>query len=340
MHEFQIARKDSMQRLDKYLSRCLPLAPKSFLYKALRGKDIRLNGQKAAGNELLKEGDRIQIRFPDVQYFDLGGKEVQETIPENSASIAKYANFPEAERPESAAASLGKQEVLPACFGTILYEDEDLILVDKKAGILSQKAKPEDFSLNEALLQYCGGKTALFTPSVCNRLDRGTSGLMLFAKTYRGAAEAAKMLKDRKARKFYLAAVAGLVTEKQHLKARLTKDSAKNIVRILDADALEGTEIETAWEPIAAMKRGEEEATLLKVELLTGKTHQIRAQLASLGHPILGDPKYGGKKRGIPAKRMMLHSYEMEIPGKGNFRTKLPHCFTEMFPGIGRKAAR
>lgn len=327
MHQFTVEEKDSGQRLDKFIARLIPLAPKSFLYKALRNKDIRLNGKKAQGDEKLQAGDAVLFRFPDAQYADLGGKENavgelferkrDETAAENQVSRAEGKEFPER-------------------FGRILYEDDDIILADKKAGILSQKAKPEDESINEALLSYCGGKNDLFTPSVCNRLDRNTSGLIVFAKTYKGAREMTGALKDRSAKKYYLAAVRGNVTEAGHLKARLKKEEKTNQVTVLRAESTEGDLIETAYEPVAHTAEKKEAATLLKIDLLTGKTHQIRAHLASVGMPILGDPKYGVRGDGEKYRtdRMMLHSYEIVLPGRGVFRTPVPAAFFRLFPGF------
>lgn len=314
MHQFTVEEKDSGQRLDKYVARLIPLAPKSFLYKALRNKDIRLNGKKAVGDEKLQPGDEVLFRFPDVQYADLGGKDSRDSGSRSQTGTVG--------------------DKLPVRFGSVLYEDEDIILVDKKAGVLSQKAKPEDESINEALLACCGGKTDLFTPSVCNRLDRNTSGLLLFAKTYRGAREMTSALKERSAKKYYLAAVPGTVTEPGHLKARIKKEDSTNRVAVLPEDAADGDFIETAYEPVAHAGSRGEEVTLLKIDLLTGKTHQIRAHLSSVGLPVLGDPKYGRRGDGerYHVSRMMLHSYELTLPGRGTWRTPVPAPFLKLFP--------
>jgi len=327
MHQFTIEEKDSGQRLDKFIARLIPLAPKSFLYKALRNKDIRLNGKKAAGDEKLVQGDVVLFRFPDVQYESLGGK-AGSLFREGDPSGRKAGR-----QAEPGSKTPVSQGVFPERFGQILYEDEDIILADKKAGVLSQKAKTEDESINEALLAYCGGKTDLFTPSVCNRLDRNTSGLIVFAKTYKGAREMSGALKDRSAKKYYLAAVRGNIRESGRLSARLVKDEKVNQVRVLPAEAAEGDLIETAYEPAAHAGAKGKEITLLKIDLLTGKTHQIRAHLSSVGMPVLGDPKYGipGDGERYHVNRMMLHSYEISIPGRGTWRTPVPAVFSGLF---------
>lgn len=339
MNQFTVDEKDSGQRLDKYIARLLPQAPKSFIYKALRGKDIRLNDKKAAGSELLAAGDRVLFRFPDVQFVSLGGKISRDVIGKAKGETdGKTGEKTDGKvcgtsSEENDGGGIGKQ-TFPAEYGTILFEDSDIILADKPAGILSQKAKPEDYSINDALLSYCGGKTDTFTPSVCNRLDRNTSGLIIFAKTYRGAREMTACLKDRSASKFYLAAVHGRVKNSGHIIAKLLKNEQNNTVEVLPAEDPRGDRIETAYEPLTVRRIREQEITLLRIELLTGKTHQIRAHLSSIGYPVLGDPKYGRKsaaEKGI-VHRMMLHSHELQLPGRGTFRTEVPTEFRELFP--------
>ncbi len=287
-----IFQEDAGQRLDKYLQKYLNLAPKSFLYKMLRKKNIVLNGKKAEGSEKLKNGDVIRLYLSE---------ETLEKFHE-SRKADQYPRWPGLE---------------------IVYEDRQLLLVNKPAGMLSQKADPEDVSLNEYLIGYLleSGQMAPeslagFTPGVCNRLDRNTSGLVIGAKTLAAAQEIGRLLKERRAGKYYLALVKGRVTRKERIRGWLTKDETKNQARISREPLENGAPIETAYEPLAAKK----DMTLLKVELITGKTHQIRSHLAGIGHPLAGDRKYGDAafnryfRENYGLNSQFLHSWQIEFP--------------------------
>lgn len=287
-----IFQEDAGQRLDKYLQKYLNLAPKSFLYKMLRKKNIVLNGKKAEGSEKLKNGDVIRLYLSE---------ETLEKFHE-SRKADQYPRWPGLE---------------------IVYEDRQLLLVNKPAGMLSQKADPKDVSLNEYLVGYLlesGQVTpeslAGFTPGVCNRLDRNTSGLVIGAKTLVAAQEMGRLLKERRAGKYYLALVKGRVTRKERIRGWLTKDETKNQARISREPLENGAPIETAYEPLAAKK----DMTLLKVELITGKTHQIRSHLAGIGHPLAGDRKYGDAafnryfRENYGLNSQFLHSWQIEFP--------------------------
>lgn len=287
-----IFQEDAGQRLDKYLQKYLNLAPKSFLYKMLRKKNIVLNGKKAEGSEKLKNGDVIRLYLSE---------ETLEKFHE-SRKADQYPRWPGLE---------------------IVYEDRQLLLVNKPAGMLSQKADPKDVSLNEYLIGYLleSGQMAPeslagFTPGVCNRLDRNTSGLVIGAKTLAAAQEIGRLLKERRAGKYYLALVKGRVTRKERIRGWLTKDETKNQARISREPLENGAPIETAYEPLAAKK----DMTLLKVELITGKTHQIRSHLAGIGHPLAGDRKYGDAafnryfRENYGLNSQFLHSWQIEFP--------------------------
>lgn len=287
-----VHKQEEGQRLVKLLGAYLKEAPNSFFYKMLRKKNITLNGKKADGTEKLKCGDEIRLFLSDETYEKFAGK-VQ---PKEKFPMAKL---------------------------NIVYEDSNVILINKPAGMLSQKSVPLDVSLNEYLLGYLEKsgqwkqeESKAFRPSVCNRLDRNTSGMVICGKSMAGLQQMAALLKDRSLHKYYLCLVKGVMTESQHLEGYLLKDENSNQVKIFQKETEGAAHIITEYEPLYT----EGETTLLKVTLVTGKSHQIRAHLSSIGHPIIGDPKYGDRKvnaffretHGI--KNQMLHAWKLTFP--------------------------
>ena len=298
MREIVIEKNEAGQRLDKFLAKYMNEASKSFFYKMMRKKNITLNGKKCEGNEKLAEGDVVKLFLAE-------------------DTIEKFS-------------SVQVQEVKKVDLD-ILYEDDEIILVNKPAGMLSQKAKETDESLVEYLIDYLLGSGKLtesglraFRPSVCNRLDRNTSGIVAAGKSLAGLQMLSGVFKDRSIHKYYQCLVSGEIRDVKTVDGWLLKDEKKNQVRILtdvEAKRFEGKggdeepkRIRTKYEPIATDGR----FTLLKVTLLTGRSHQIRAHLASLGHPIVGDFKYGGVSKVNPSGRtvkyQLLHSYRLEFP--------------------------
>ena len=298
MREIVIEKNEAGQRLDKFLAKYMNEASKSFFYKMMRKKNITLNGKKCEGNEKLAEGDVVKLFLAE-------------------DTIEKFS-------------SVQVQEVKKVDLD-ILYEDDEIILVNKPAGMLSQKAKETDESLVEYLIDYLLGSGKLtesglraFRPSVCNRLDRNTSGIVAAGKSLAGLQMLSGVFKDRSIHKYYQCLVSGEIRDVKTVDGWLLKDEKKNQVRILtDVEAKrfggkggdeEPKRIRTKYEPIATDGR----FTLLRVTLLTGRSHQIRAHLASLGHPIVGDFKYGGVSKVNPSGRtvkyQLLHSYRLEFP--------------------------
>ena len=298
MREIVIEKNEAGQRLDKFLAKYMNEASKSFFYKMMRKKNITLNGKKCEGNEKLAEGDVVKLFLAE-------------------DTIEKFS-------------SVQVQEVKKVDLD-ILYEDDEIILVNKPVGMLSQKAKETDESLVEYLIDYLLGSGKLtesglraFRPSVCNRLDRNTSGIVAAGKSLAGLQMLSGVFKDRSIHKYYQCLVSGEIRDVKTVDGWLLKDEKKNQVRILtdvEAKRFEGKggdeepkRIRTKYEPIATDGR----FTLLRVTLLTGRSHQIRAHLASLGHPIVGDFKYGGVSKVNPSGRtvkyQLLHSYRLEFP--------------------------
>ena len=294
MQELHVTVKEAGQRLDKLLAKFLNQAPKSFLYKMMRKKNIVLNGKKCTGNEKLKQGDSIKLFFSD------------ETIEKFSAGT--YVT-PKKE----------KINMLP-----IIYEDEQVLLMNKPVGVLSQKAKDSDVSAVEILINYLIETNQLskeqfrtFHPSICNRLDRNTSGILVAGKTLPALQEMNRFFKERTIAKYYRCLVKGRVIKNEdYIKGYLVKDQKTNKVSITKKKTEEGVPIETEY----CVIQSNDEVSLLEVHLITGKTHQIRAHLASIGHPIIGDYKYGDKqinemyRQEYGLKSQLLHAYRLEMP--------------------------
>ncbi len=319
MRQFCVTENEAGQRFDKFLTKYMDLAPKSFFYKMLRKKNITLNGKKAEGKEKLAKGDVIKMFLSEetIEGFRSGQKKAVHT-----------------------------EEKL-----AVLYENHHVMLLNKPCGILSQKACKEDISMVEHVISHLlatGEVTEemlkTFRPSVCNRLDRNTSGILAAGKTLPGLQMLSEMFKERTVHKFYLCIVKGVIKEPEELSGWLLKDERTNQVRVFRKERDGAKQIHTRYHPIG--DNGKE--TLLEVELLTGRTHQIRAHLASTGHPLLGDGKYGDvgwneafrKEYGL--KGQLLHAYRLEMPVLGGeFSDMSERCFyapaPELFLTIAEK---
>lgn len=316
MQQLEIGTNEAGQRLDKYLKKLLPQAESSFIYKMLRKKNIVRNGQKTQGSVHLAPGDRITLYFSD------------ETFAKFSAS-RPFLTVPRAEL-------------------KILYEDQEILMIDKPAGMLSQKAAASDDSANEQIIQYLLDSGAVtqqtlktFRPSVCNRLDRNTSGILIAGKTLHGLQKMSEQLKERSIKKYYRCIVSGDVRQGQRLKGWLKKDAKSNQVTVTSSDPGQnpkepGTQnsqyIETEYQPVG---QGDG-CTMLEVHLITGRPHQIRAHLASIGHPVVGDRKYGDpavnrryyKLAGIT--HQLLHAYRVELADGTQVTAPLPDDFAKI----------
>ena len=317
MKEFIIRTNEANQRLDKYLKKLLPNASTSFLYKMLRKKNITYNGKKAAGSEQLNTGDTVTLFFSD------------DTFLKFSQDVKAL---------EAEFTYLSK---LPMKGLKVLYEDEDILAADKPYNMLSQKAGASDVSANEYLLGYLIRSGALqlegfqtFRPSVCNRLDRNTTGLILMGKSLKGSQELSAGLRDRSIQKFYRAVVSGRVEQDAHLSGYLVKDEQSNQVQIFENMQEGAVPIETAYRPIAYGK----DCTLLEIHLITGRTHQIRAHLASIGHPVIGDMKYGNEAvnqryyEACHVNHQLLHAYRVTFADGHSLQADIPKAFTRIIP--------
>ncbi len=320
MKALTVSKNEAGQRMDKLLAKYLNLAGKGFIYKMIRKKNITLNGKRCEGSELLKEGDVIRLFLSDETIDRFSRTEVQ---------------------------PVKKRQKLD-----VIYEDEDILLVNKPCGMLSQKAEETDDSLVEHIISYLMKKGELteeqmrtFRPSVCNRLDRNTSGIVIAGKSLGGLQAMSAVLKDRSLHKYYQCIVKGTVETPCRIRGYLKKNEQTNQVSVFRTPVPDSLPIETEYIPLSVG----ENFTRLQITLITGRSHQIRAHLNSIGHPILGDPKYGDPVRNREAKQkygistQLLHSWKLVMPekvpdpcghlGGKSFTAPLPADFERVMAG-------
>ena len=280
-----VAKNDAGQRLDKFLTKTYRNLPTSLLYKAIRKKDIRLNGKRCEASSRLNEGDEIYLFLPD---------DALEITP-----------------PTYEFMHASKQL-------DIVYEDEHVLLLNKKAGLL---VHPDNHEFADTLIfrvqrylyekgEYNPADEQSFAPALVNRIDRNTSGIVVAAKTAVALRILNEKLKNREIQKYYLCIVHGILSKKEDtLEAYLEKNESQNRVYISDTQKQGARTIRTRYR-VLEEKNG---FSLLEIHLLTGRTHQIRAHLASIGHPLLGDGKYGTNalNKGTGFSKQALCSYRL-----------------------------
>lgn len=361
MREFIIDENSAGQRLDRFLGKYMTKAPTSFFYKMMRKKNITLNGKKCEGSERLNVGDVVKLfladetidQFREAPWAISSMSAINAASGGNSSSSAKTG---EGYRGKKAGINGGTPPgmMVTGNFSkpeqvrlNIVYEDKDILLVNKPAGMLSQKAAPTDVSLTEYMIHYLltTGKMTekqleTFRPSVCNRLDRNTSGMVICGKSLRGSQEMSRLLRDRTLRKRYLCLVNGVLKGEQRIEGFLTKDEKTNQVTISRQQTGGSVPIATVYRNLLDNNN----VTLLEVELITGKSHQIRAHLTSIGHGIIGDTKYGNEqvnkeyRERYGLRVQLLHAWRVNFPKMGEGFERLS-CkqFTANVPPIMKR---
>ena len=287
MKQITITENDGGQRLDKFLSKRFKTMPKSLMYKYIRTKYIKLNGKKCDKSDFVKAGDVLTLYIKD-EFFE--------------ESKEKYYEFMKA--PDKL---------------DIVYEDENLILIDKKPGVIAHQDKSYHFdSLVMRVRHYLYNKGEYnpeleksFSPALVNRIDRNTGGIVIAAKNAESLRILNEKLRAREIEKYYLCLLCGTPKrESAVLRDWLKKDGRTNTVTVSRKPSDEAKEIVTEYRVIKSFGG----TSLAEVKLHTGRTHQIRAHMAFIGHPLVGDSKYGkNKKNFVNGKYQALYSYKLRF---------------------------
>ena len=285
MKEFTIGKNDAGQRLDRFLSKAVPLLPASLAQKYIRIKRIKLNGGRAERDTRLNAGDVLQLYIND-EFFDKP-------------------------REDNAFLTVATPKL------NIVYEDEHILLADKRPGLAVHPHDGAEYgrTLIDHIQAYLYQKREwrpreenAFTPALCNRIDRNTGGIVIAAKTAEALRVLNQKIKDREMDKRYLAIVEGTPKPpKGSLKGYLFKDAKKNRVFVTNTPQPGSKSCQTNYITLAS-RNG---LSLVECELITGRTHQIRAQFAHAGHPLLGDGKYGKMDKRFDRTYQALYSYKL-----------------------------
>ena len=287
MKELTIQHNDAGQRLDRFLAKAVPLLPASLAQKYIRIKRIKLNGARAERDTRLKEGDVLQLYIND-EFFDKP-------------------------REDNAYLTVASPKL------NIVYEDDQILLVDKRPGLAVHPHDGAEYgrTLIDHIQAYLYQKREWsprsensFTPALCNRIDRNTGGIVIAAKTAEALRVMNQKIKDREMDKRYLAIVEGTPKPKEgSLKGYLFKDAKQNRVFVTDTPQPGSKSCQTDYRILSSANG----LSLVECKLITGRTHQIRAQFAHAGHPLLGDGKYGKLDKRFDRNYQALYSYRLRF---------------------------
>ncbi len=284
--EYKIDENYAEARVDRFLKKMLPNTVLAEIFKGLKNGNIRVNGKKTKENSRLVLGDIVSITRIPGEPLDIEEEKNKDRIKLSTEELKEIKE-------------------------SIVFENDKIIIINKKANLVMHKGSGHDYGLSEMLKTYLDNNDFAFV----NRIDKATSGMVIGSKTLPAARELSEEIRDNKIDKRYYIIVEGIIDKKEFTQTTYLK---KIEDRVIELDRFEAG----AKESISHFKviKTMGNMTLLVGQLDSGRTHQLRVQLSAIGHPIVGDYKYGAKKR---VKRMMLHSYYLEIP-KYNLKFELP----------------
>lgn len=279
MREITITKNEEGQRVDRFLKKYLNKSNQAFIQKMIRKKNIKLNNLKVGPDVILNRDDVLQVYLSD---------ETIDKFREKKSIKQTNIHF------------------------KVIYEDENILVVNKPVGLSTQPDQTSRKSLVDEIKLYLDAMETnisfTFKPAVCNRLDKNTSGLVIAAKNYDALKQVNKAIRERNIKKYYMAKVHGVVNNNLELSDYIVKDDKKNMVKVVKEEKENAKKIITYIRPVNI----ENKYTWLEIQLETGRAHQIRAHLASIGHPVLGDKKYGIKDN---ERYQMLHAYKIVLNG-------------------------
>ena len=356
MTEIRISSREAGQRIDKYLKKYFPLAPGSFIYKMLRKKNITLNGKKAAGSEIIENGDVIKLFLSDETISSFRRK--GETVPDKeSSACAGSVSSGSGSVPYGSGSVPYATGLVPSGSGsmTVLYEDGDIALFVKPAGMLSQPGNGHELSAADLIPEILLSSGCLheddlraFHPAPLNRLDRNTSGILLCGLSMKGAQTISRLIRSGEMKKEYLAIVQGNGLKDGTYSAYAVKDPKHNRMLLSSQPSKNAVDMVTGFHVLGTS----DHFSLVKATLITGRTHQIRAQLSWLGFPVAGDRKYGTGSAGSESfpkpGRQMLHAFRVTFPENTDpcpeisgkiFTADVPDDFRKMAAALNLKEA-